>query len=79
MALNRTRRAAVKTELQVCEQRISGLIESFNFMASLCERSGELDEGQMIREEGLAKAQAMLDLVQGLHRKMQARATVRNP
>ena len=79
MALNRTRRAALRTELQVCEQRLGGLIESFNFLAGMLEASGERGQGQMVRREGLAKAQAMLDLIVALRQEMQTRLAIHSP
>ena len=79
MALNRTRRAAINAELLVCEQRISGLIEGFNFMAGMFEQSGEPAPGRVVRQEELAQAQAMLELAQGLRREMQSRRGARRP
>jgi hypothetical protein len=38
-------------------------------------RQGEPDQGQVVRHEGLAKAQAMLDLVQGLRWEMPRHAS----
>jgi hypothetical protein len=65
------------SEFVICEQRVSGLIESFNFLAEQLRRQGQNEAAHLVRDRALPKAQGLLGMLEAL--KQETRRAPPNP